>query len=96
MVEDIDQFELVNVSSPFAFDQSSVMLYCSMCSSSSQSIPAMVFKDGTQFGTAQRLSTVDILEVQVIIDQLYLVKSNSVQLLQRKLPRSRTYALWRG
>lgn len=61
----MDQFELVNVSSPFAFDQSSVMLYCSMCSSSSKSIPAMVFKDGTKFGTAQRLSTVDVLEVQV-------------------------------
>ena len=61
----MDQFELVNVSSPFAFDQSSVMLYCSMCSSSSKSIPAMVLKDGTQFGTAQRLSTVDVLEIQV-------------------------------
>ena len=41
-----------------------MMLYCSMCSSSTED-PAMTLKDGTTFGTAFRASTVDILEIQV-------------------------------
>ena len=52
---------------PFRFDMSSVMLYCSTCSSSTDD-PAMTLKDGTTFETAFRASTVDILEIQVRLE----------------------------
>ena len=68
-IRDPDQFEKVKMhywtDDPFQFDMTSVMLYCSMCSSYSSDQPAMTLIDGTIFETPLRASTVDILEIQV-------------------------------
>ena len=68
-IRDPNQFEKVSMhywtDDPFQFDMTSVMLYCSMCSSYSPDQPAMTLIDGTIFETPLRASTVDILEIQV-------------------------------
>ena len=53
------------VQTEFKFDLGSVMLYDSYASSSSAGYPTMKLKDGTTFTDGTRVSTVDVLEIQV-------------------------------
>ena len=64
------------VQTEFKFDLGSVMLYDSYASSSSAGYPTMKLKDGTTFTDGTRVSTVDVLEIQVKRILCYVYYSN--------------------